>query len=79
MEHLYLFAAWYRDQLVYGATGDMAHVLNKDQDKRLESDGARDIAAIEKKILAIEKARLYLERFIKEDRVFRDLFFAFAE
>ena len=32
----------------------------------------------ETKIGAIEKARIYLERFLNEERVFRDLFFVLA-
>ena len=64
-----------RDVLVYSATGDAELVLNKDQLALLQSAGA---SGPEGKIGAVEKARLYLERFLNEERVFRDLFFALA-
>lgn len=75
MEYLYLFHTWYRDVKVYELLGDVPQVLNRDQIDRL-----RDAAPIilEKKVNAIEKARLYLERNLKEERVLRDLFFALA-
>ena len=41
----------------------------------LESVGVSDP---DTKLGAVEKARLYLERFLNEERVFRDLFFALA-
>lgn len=79
MEYLYLFVTWYRDVLVYRATGGTAYILNKDQSARLKSDVTGDLETVEKKIKAIEKARRYLERFLKEDRVFRDLFLTLAQ
>lgn len=75
LEFLYLLEMWYRDVLVFGATGDAARVLNRDRLALLE---ASDTSDPESKINAIEKARLYLERFLNEDRVFRDLFFSLA-
>jgi len=75
MEHLYLLETWYRDVLVYAATGETDRVLNRDQLELLE--GAAEGDGFEK-LGAIEKARLYLERFLNEERVFRDLFFALA-
>ncbi|HEO72650.1 MAG TPA: DNA polymerase III subunit delta' [Candidatus Hydrogenedentes bacterium] len=75
MEYLYLFETWYRDAAVYGALGDASRLFNRDQTDRLAGSGQVDLA---EKVAAIEKARLYLERFIKEERVFRDLFFALA-
>ena len=76
MEYLYLFQTWYRDELVYQATGDIEQILNRDQMSRFETTTAKNIG---KKISAIEKARVYLERFLNEERVIRDLFFALAE
>jgi DNA polymerase III delta prime subunit len=73
MEHLYLFETWYRDALVYRATGGAIHILNLDQEALLKSAGPPGDP-----IGAIGKARLYLERFLNEERVFRDLFFALA-
>ena len=75
MELLNLLELWYRDVLVYSATGNAAFVLNRDQMALLESAAVSDP---ELKIGAVEKARLYLERFLNEERVFRDLFFALA-
>lgn len=75
LDCLYLFETWYRDVLVYAATGDSAHVLNKDHVDRLPRTAGADPGA---KLAAIDKARLYLERFLNEERVFRDLFFALA-
>ena len=75
MELLNLFELWYRDVLVYSATGNAGFVLNRDQLALLESAAVSDPGA---KIGAVEKARLYLERFLNEERVFRDLFFALA-
>lgn len=74
-EFLYLFSTWYRDALVYSATGDRDQVLNRDQLRRLETVPAADYP---KKLGAIELARVYLGRFLNEERVFRDLFFALA-
>lgn len=76
MEYLYLMETWYRDKLVFSATGDAAHVFNRDQMALLET---AEVSQPENKIGAIEKARLYLERFLNEERVFRDLFFALAQ
>ena len=75
VEFLYLFSTWYRDVLVYRSTGDRERVLNRDQLPMLESAPEGDYP---KKLGAIEKARVYLERFLNEERVFRDLFFALA-
>lgn len=75
LELLYLIESWYRDVLVFGATGDAALVLNRDRLDRVRAARADGLA---EKLAAVEKARLYLERFITEDRVFRDLFFALA-
>lgn len=75
LEHLYLFETWYRDALVFSATGQLDRVLNRDQQGQLESAGTKNPFET---LNAISKARLYLERFLSEDRVFRDLFFALA-
>jgi len=75
MEYLYLFQTWYRDVAVCHAPGGRPYVLHRDQLERIESAEPTDLGP---KIAAIEKARVYLERFINEGRVFRDLFFALA-
>ncbi len=75
LEYLYLLETWYRDAAIYGITGDATHVLHRDLTDRL---AAAPPADLEKQVAAIEKARVYLERFINEGRVFRDLFFALA-
>ena len=76
LEFLYLLEMWYRDVMVFGATGDSSQVLNRDQMTLLEQENTENPEA---KIGAVEKARLYLERFLNEDRVFRDLFFVLAQ
>lgn len=76
IEYLYLFETWYRDELVQAATGGAGRLLNRDRLSVLQNrTGA---AESEKKIVAIEKARQYLDRFINEERVIRDLFFALS-
>lgn len=72
MEYLYLFDTWYRDELVYSTTGSVEQVFNRDQLPRLREVQGGDF---DRKFAAIEKARRYLERFLNEERVFRDLFF----
>jgi len=75
MDYLYLFETWYRDLAVFGATRDGAYVLHRDQLPRLADAGPVDL---DLRLRAVEKARVYLERFLNEERVFRDLFFALA-
>ena len=72
MEYLYLLDTWYRDELVYSTTRSDEQVLNRDQLERLRE---AKVADYDRKFGAIEKARIYLERFLNEERVFRDLFF----
>jgi DNA polymerase-3 subunit delta' len=75
LDYLYLFETWYRDELVYRATGDAERVLNRDCVDRLAARTSTDAAA---KIAALERARGLLDRFINEERVFTELFFALA-
>ncbi len=75
LEYLYLLETWYRDEMIFGATRDKSRVWNKDQIERLESAKAGTSA---EKLRAIETARMYLDRFINEERVFRDLFLTLA-
>ncbi len=75
MEYLYLLETWYRDELVFSVTQNVEQVLNRDQIVRLRESKPVDY---DRKFRAVEKARLYLERFLSEERVFRDLFFALA-
>jgi len=75
LDLLYLVETWYRDVLVYSESRDASLVFNRDRLDALEELSGEGVA---EKLAALEKARLYLERFITEDRVFRDLFFALA-
>ncbi len=75
MEYLYLMQSWYRDELVYEATGQSEAVLNRDQITRLQASAGKASAD---RLAAIDKAWLYIERNLNIDRVFRDLFFALA-
>lgn len=74
MEYLYLFETWYRDELVHAATGGEGALLNRDRRGDFKPGGGDPGA----KIQAIERARRYLDRYVNEERVFRDLFFALA-
>ena len=73
-EHVRLFHGWYRDELVYAATGDAEAVFNRDELSRLKT-AAGDPAA---KIGAVDLAWRYLDRNIARKRVLRDLFFTLA-
>lgn len=75
LDYLYLLETWYRDEMVYATTRDRERVWNRDHLDRLESTPAGN--AVEK-LRAIETARVYLDRFINEERVFRDLFMTLA-
>lgn len=75
MEYLYLIETWYRDAAVLQLAGETAPLLNRDQLAELR---AAPPVNLEGKIAAVQKASVYLERFIAEDRVLRDLFFALA-
>jgi DNA polymerase-3 subunit delta' len=76
MDYLYLFETWYRDQWVFQVTGADTRIMNQDHAAQIRQTKPSDAG---KKIRAIEQARVYLERFINEERVFRDLFFSLAE
>ncbi len=76
MDYLYLLETWCRDEEVYRQLGDCAGILNRDQVQELKQGKPADL---QRRLAALEKARLYLERFLNEERVFRDLFFALAE
>jgi hypothetical protein len=75
LEYLYLLQTWYRDEMIYAATRDATAVWNKDQLERLAVAKA---GRPDEKLRAIETARVYLDRFVNEERVFRDLFLTLA-
>jgi len=76
LNYLYLFESWYRDELVLAATGDATRLLNRDRGEQIRAQLGSEPGA---KVQAIERARDYLNRFIPEERVFRDMFFALAK
>ena len=76
LEYLYLFQTWYRDALVYSVTQDASRILNHDRLERLQRMRVENIAP---KLAAMDRTRLYLERNLKEDRVFRDLFLVLSQ
>ena len=76
LEYLYLLETWYRDELVYKVTSNAEALLNKDQTALIEAHVSTHAGA---KVLAIERARRFLNTTIPFDRVFRDLFFTLAE
>jgi len=75
LEYLYLLQTWYRDEMIYAATRNASAVWNKDQVDRLMAAKAEHPV---EKLRAIEMARVYLDRFVNEERVFRDLFLTLA-
>ena len=75
MDFLYLLETWCRDAFVCSVALDGAPILNRDHLDLLQRTPPGDF---DRKLAAIEKARVYLERFLNEERVFRDLFFALA-
>ena len=75
LDYLYLLETWYRDEMVFGATGEASRCFNADQAEVLAKGVSSDAG---RKIAAIEESRLYLERFIQDERVFRSLFFSLA-
>ena len=75
MEYMYLFQTWYRDGMVYAATGNAQRLLNRDQVERFEQEARK---ATEEKLEAIGTAWVYIERNLNMDRVFRDLFLKLA-
>ncbi len=75
VDYLYILQTWYRDQLVYRSLQSPEAVLNRDQTDRLARECSADPG---EKIIAIGKARQLLDRYISEDRVFRDLFLSLA-
>ncbi len=76
MDFVYLFETWCRDEEIYRALGESSHILNRDQLDELKQAKGADL---ERRLAALDKARVYLERFLNEERVFRDLFFALAQ
>lgn len=76
IEHLILFDAWYRDELVHGVTGDLRFSLNRDQASLLP--GRVDVDKHAAKLDAITEAWKYIERNMNKSRIFRDLFFVLA-
>jgi DNA polymerase III subunit delta' len=76
LDYLYLFESWYRDELVLAATGDRTRLLNRDWGEKIRAQLGSEPGA---KVHAIDRARGYLDSFIPEDRVFRDMFFALSK
>jgi DNA polymerase III delta' subunit len=76
MDYLFLFEMWYRDRLVLETTADESRVFNRDQIAGLRAKEGSDLL---KKIETINRSRVFLERFLNEERVFRDLFFVLAD
>jgi DNA polymerase-3 subunit delta' len=80
LSYLDLLRAWYRDMLVFEGTGVNDHLWNADL-AEVVAQQARHFAGsdIEAKLEAVERAETLLESNVKEDRVFRDLFYSLAE
>jgi len=80
LSYLDLLRAWYRDMLVFSGTGVNDHLWNLDL-AGVVAQQARHYAAsdIEAKLEELERAEMLLESNVKEDRVFRELFYWLAE
>jgi DNA polymerase III delta' subunit len=76
LEHLILFDAWYRDELIHGITGNLRFAHNQDHAHLLPKTG--DAEKQKKKLQAIADAWKYIERNMNKTRIFRDLFFVLA-
>ncbi len=76
VEHLKLFDAWYRDEFVHSASGGPRFNFNRDLEKQLPARVDLDKHA--EKLQAISDAWKYIERNMKKQRIFRDLFFVLA-
>lgn len=76
IEHLVLFDAWYRDELVHSVTEDTRFTHNLDSTHMLGKRVNADVCAA--KLQAITDAWKYIERNMNKQRIFRDLFFVLA-
>lgn len=76
IEHLILFDAWYRDELVHSVTKDTRFTHNLDNTEMLGKPV--EVNASVAKLQAITDAWKYIERNLSKQRVFRDLFFVLA-
>jgi DNA polymerase-3 subunit delta' len=80
LTYLDLLRAWYRDMLVFAATGASDNLWNVDL-AEMVAQQARHYAGsdIKAKLEAVERAQVLLESNVNEDRAFRELFCRLAE
>lgn len=76
LEHLILFDAWYRDEMIHGMTAEARFVHNRDYAGQLPRTVRMETQ--QEKLQAIADAWKYIERNMNKTRIFRDLFFALA-
>ena len=80
LSYLSLLRAWYRDVLVFAQTGSDEQLWNADQaDVVAKQVQQCTCLEIERKLSAITHAETLLEHNIREEHVFRELFFSLAE
>jgi len=79
LSYLDLLRAWYRDLLVFAETGVNDYLWNADLEQVVAQQGQHYAGSdIQGKLEAVERAETLLECNVKEDRVFRDLFYSLA-
>ena len=80
LSYLDLMRVWYRDMLVFAETGLHDRLWNADRVQTVAQLADRHGRAdIQVKVDAVARAQVLLERNVKEERVFKELFFSLAE
>jgi len=80
LSYLDLLRAWYRDMLVLAEAGRSDRLWNADcADAVAQLAEHHNSADIQVKLEAVARAEMLLEHNVKEDRVFKELFFSLAE
>ena len=80
LSYLDLMRVWYRDVLVFAETGLNERLWNADCAQAVAQLAERhDPADIQVKIDAVARAEMLLEHNVREERVFKELFFSLGE
>ncbi|NLO32842.1 MAG: DNA polymerase III subunit delta' [Candidatus Hydrogenedentes bacterium] len=76
IEHLVLFDAWYRDELVHSVVPDAPFIHYLGQTSHFSKEVCAHRCAV--RLKAISEAWMYIERNLNKQRIFRDLFFVLS-
>ena len=80
LSYLDLLRIWYRDVLVFAETGLNERLWNADSAEAVAQLAEHhDHAGIQVKLEAVARAQMLLEHNVKEERVFKELFFSLGE